>query len=140
MATRYSDLIILLSGGINQRRMYFDDHPKVKAVCHDCDLALLKVDDPSFMRGIEPAEVARRLSRLLRRYALTRFPRREVAGLAGDDWLRFLDAHGGDNSFTQGSGRVLQDIPYRPGADTTTLAELAALVRNWIVHNAKEKT
>lgn len=90
--------------------------------------------------GIEPAESARRLSRLLRRYALTRFPRREVAGLAGDDWLRFLDAHGGDTAFTQGSGRVLQDIPYRPGGDTSTLAELAALVRNWIVHNAEEKT
>jgi putative nucleotidyltransferase with HDIG domain len=31
----FSDLIILLASGINQRRMYFDDHPKVKAVCHD---------------------------------------------------------------------------------------------------------
>lgn len=30
---------------------------RVKAVCHDCDLALLKVDDPNFMKGIEPAEV-----------------------------------------------------------------------------------
>jgi putative nucleotidyltransferase with HDIG domain len=31
----FSDLIILLASGINQRRMYFDDHPKVKAVCRD---------------------------------------------------------------------------------------------------------
>jgi HD-GYP domain-containing protein (c-di-GMP phosphodiesterase class II) len=31
----FSDLIILLASGINQRRMYFDDHPKVKAVCQD---------------------------------------------------------------------------------------------------------
>ena len=30
MATNFSDLIILLSGGINQRRMYFDTHPKVQ--------------------------------------------------------------------------------------------------------------
>ena len=29
MDNAYSDLIILLSAGINQRRMYFDDHPKV---------------------------------------------------------------------------------------------------------------
>jgi putative nucleotidyltransferase with HDIG domain len=28
---RFSDLIILLSGGINQRRLYFDSHPKVKS-------------------------------------------------------------------------------------------------------------
>jgi putative nucleotidyltransferase with HDIG domain len=31
----FSDLIILLASGINQRRMYFDDHPKVTALCHE---------------------------------------------------------------------------------------------------------
>jgi len=31
----FSDLIILLASGINQRRMYFDDHPKVQAVSHE---------------------------------------------------------------------------------------------------------
>jgi putative nucleotidyltransferase with HDIG domain len=31
----FSDLIILLASGINQRRMYFDDHPKVRVVSHD---------------------------------------------------------------------------------------------------------
>ncbi|MEN8006226.1 MAG: HD-GYP domain-containing protein [Candidatus Krumholzibacteriota bacterium] len=35
MERQFSDLIILLAGGINQRRMYFDDHPKVQAVCHE---------------------------------------------------------------------------------------------------------
>jgi len=35
VATRYSDLIILLSGGINQRRMYFDSHPKVQSLGRD---------------------------------------------------------------------------------------------------------
>ncbi len=35
MERQFSDLIILLASGINQRRMYFDDHPKVKAVCQD---------------------------------------------------------------------------------------------------------
>ena len=35
MATRYSDLIILLSGGINQRRMYFDSHPRVQSLGRD---------------------------------------------------------------------------------------------------------
>jgi putative nucleotidyltransferase with HDIG domain len=29
--SRFSDLIILLSGGINHRRLYFDSHPKVKS-------------------------------------------------------------------------------------------------------------
>ena len=35
MENNFSDLIILLASGINQRRMYFDDHPKVQAVSHD---------------------------------------------------------------------------------------------------------
>jgi len=30
--SKFSDLIILLSGGINQRRLYFDSHPKVKSL------------------------------------------------------------------------------------------------------------
>jgi len=29
---RFSDLIILLSTGINQRKMYFDSHPKVQSL------------------------------------------------------------------------------------------------------------
>ncbi len=35
MENAFSDLIILLSGGINQRRLYFDDHPKVKTLGED---------------------------------------------------------------------------------------------------------
>lgn len=30
---------------------------RVKAVCHDCDLALLTIEDPQFMKGISPAEI-----------------------------------------------------------------------------------
>ena len=32
MEQRFSDLIILLSSGINQRRMYFDNHPNVQSI------------------------------------------------------------------------------------------------------------
>ena len=35
MTTTFSDLIILLSSGINQRRLYFDAHPKVKTLGRD---------------------------------------------------------------------------------------------------------
>jgi len=90
--------------------------------------------------GLDPAEFARRLSRLLRRYALARFPRREVAGLAGEDWLRFLDAHGGDQAFTRGPGRLLREAPYRPAGDAPALTELAALARSWMLHNAEAGT
>jgi putative nucleotidyltransferase with HDIG domain len=35
MQQQFSDLIVLLSSGINQRRMYFDDHPKVQAISRE---------------------------------------------------------------------------------------------------------
>ncbi len=35
MEQRFSDLIILLASGINQRRMYFDNHPKVQSISRE---------------------------------------------------------------------------------------------------------
>ncbi|MGD9548158.1 MAG: HD-GYP domain-containing protein [Candidatus Krumholzibacteriia bacterium] len=43
MEQRFSDLIILLASGINQRRMYFDDHPKVRAFASDFSLQLARL-------------------------------------------------------------------------------------------------
>jgi hypothetical protein len=88
----------------------------------------------------DPAALARQLSRLLRRFALTRYPRHEVAGLSGDDWLRFLDAHGGGKAFTEGAGRLLKEAPYRPAGDSSAFRELAALARSWVLHNAAART
>ena len=42
------------------------------------------------------AAVARAIQNLLRRYALTVFERRAVAGLTGEAWLQFLSAAGGE--------------------------------------------
>jgi hypothetical protein len=73
------------------------------------------------------------LSRLLRRLALARYPRAQVAGLTGDDWLAFLDATGGDGEFSQGVGRVLVESAYRPADETAFDPErLAALVGRWV--------
>lgn len=83
---------------------------------------------------------ARGLSRLLRRYALTRYPRRAVAGLSGEAWLAFLDAHGGAGRFQAGPGRDLLVAPYRPGGGQAmggelAVGELADLVEDWIQRN-----
>ena len=82
-------------------------------------------DSAAFIRG---------LSRLLRRYALAAFPGETAAALTGEDWLAFLDAHGGDGRFRDGPGRQLVEAPYRPAADVAA-DELADLVRDWIRRN-----
>ncbi|MTW22202.1 DUF4381 domain-containing protein [Allochromatium palmeri] len=73
------------------------------------------------------------LSRLLRRLALARYPRVQVAGLTGEDWLTFLDATGGDGEFSDGVGRVLVESAYRSADESAFDSEqLAALAGRWI--------
>lgn len=58
------------------------------------------------------------VSVLLRRLALVRYPRHQVAGLAGSKWLDFLDRTGGGGGFSQGPGRSLTEVPYRPSGSS----------------------
>ena len=62
----------------------------------------------------DSAHFTRQLSKLLRRFALAVFPRHQVAALTGEDWLRFLDTHGGNGRFCDGPGRQLLD-QHHPG-------------------------
>lgn len=75
------------------------------------------------------------LSALLRRVALRRYDRARVAPLSGIDWLRFLDATGGEGAFEHGAGRALADGAYRPETDPVARDELLDLARRWILHN-----
>jgi len=43
----------------------------------------------------DDAELASRLQRLVRRFAVARFGRETVAGLSGERWVAFVVAHGG---------------------------------------------
>jgi hypothetical protein len=74
------------------------------------------------------------VSALLKRAALSRFPRAEVAGLTGADWLAFLDRTGGAGAFARGPGRVLADGAYAPRQDCDADA-LIGLARRWLRKN-----
>lgn len=77
------------------------------------------------------------LQTLLKRVALTRFPRDDVAGLTGEAWVQFLDRSSGSHDFSMGVAEVLIDGNYRQ--DTSFDAEaLQSAARQWInTHDPK---
>ena len=80
-------------------------------------------------------EFLAQLSILLRRIALRRYSREQVASLTGSDWLRFLDTTGGDGEFEHGVGRILETGPYLPHVRELPTGELLAVARRWVQKN-----
>ena len=75
--------------------------------------------------GDEPVALAE----ILRRTALSAYPRSEVASLSGDAWLSFLDRTGGGSAFHDGPGRVLAAAPYKRSESVPGLGQVVA---DWI--------
>ena len=71
------------------------------------------------------------ISILLKRVALAYFPRKDVAGLVGDDWIEFLARTSYDPSFSKEIASVLLTAPYEKNANTDA-KELLILVEKWI--------
>jgi hypothetical protein len=83
------------------------------------------------------------VNEILKRTALTAWPRPEVASLAGESWLAFLDATADGQDVRSGPGRVLADQVYAPcglpaGEDERTV--FFATVRRWIQHHRSDAT
>ena len=83
-------------------------------------------------------QLTAQLSVLLRRLALSLYPRRQVAALTGTEWLRFLDMSltpdGNDKALSEGVGRVLIEAPYNPNSQVDGIA-LINLIQRWITGN-----
>jgi hypothetical protein len=116
-------LVLVLRRRARRRRM-----PASLAVN---ELDLLRA---GYRRDGDACAYVRGLSELLRRFALARFPGESPAGLAGEDWLRFLAAKDGGDSFSAGIGRRLLDAPYRP-QPALDPDLLAAAAERWIRRN-----
>lgn len=76
------------------------------------------------------------INELLKRVALSRFPREEVAQLSGESWVAFLDTRVKTQDFSMGAGQVLMDGPYTAAPKTPTdITELQRITRHWIQHH-----
>ena len=94
-------------------------------------LAALRED---LAAGREAGRIVAESATLLRRAALGRFPREQVAGLSGRAWLEFLARHGGGPEFTRGVGEQLLTAPYAARAESDPEG-LLRLCEQWIREN-----
>lgn len=90
-------------------------------------LSRLRKIEQAYTEHGDVARLAAELSVLLRRALITAGPRRESAGLTGEEWLAYLDRGLEGRPFTQGPGRCLADAPYRP-AEQAEVSDAIALL------------
>ena len=72
---------------------------------------------------------------ILRRAALSGFPRARVASLSGADWLAFLDRTFPGTGFANGPGKVFATAPFRASPPDP---DAAALARTWVKRHRAE--
>lgn len=89
-------------------------------------------------QALDDTQLSIHLNRLLRRVALSCFPRDQVASLSGEAWLRFLDAQTRQGGFLEGPGAVLGTAPYAAHSELDRQA-LLRLVRRWIGQACKRR-
>lgn len=85
--------------------------------------------------GQDPALCAQQISTIMRRFAMTISDEpNTVAGLAGENWLLFLDESWENEEFTHGEGRLLLSAPYRNEGrvDQARCLKLGVLCMSWI--------
>lgn len=85
----------------------------------------------------QPESFLRELPELVKRTALSVWPREKVASLTGSEWLFFLDQTGSTNLFTKGDGRLLSELGYAKKQKLSHLsneqiASLLNITEKWI--------
>ena len=109
----------------------------IAAIIYSIKLAIVRYSRHSIVQqidkiaGLQPPQAIAELSILMRRVAITRYPRSAVAGLTGQAWLEFLDQSGNTNQFTQGVGRMLTIAPYSANKQFD-LDSLREVCREWV--------
>lgn len=78
--------------------------------------------------GVEAAQ----LSALLKRAALARWPRTEVAALSGAAWLAFLDRTGRMSAFVAGPGQSIEAMAFGAEVPASDVDAARSAARTWL--------
>ena len=117
-------VLLAIRFGVPRARRYWQSRRMLRAL--ERQLEVIPLGDT----GREQVQVLGHLSRLVRQYAISRFGRRHVGALSGNDWLAFLDRTSGTAEFTRGAGRLLAEGPYRPAAENLDRDQVASVRRS----------
>ena len=87
------------------------------------------------------------VSELLRRAAISSYPRSDCASLTGNDWLKWLDQPLSKDklNFTDGSGYLLTEFIYSKSAKADDINQLLSVSQRWLktlpaVNSATQQT
>ena len=100
-----------------------------RAALQECDDIEREITSKSDYRT-----AAIRIATLLKRTALSVFPRAEVAPLSGDAWILFLESKASEASFSIASSQLLIEASFRenPPDNQRDVAQLLDEARRWI--------
>lgn len=79
-----------------------------------------------------PEQILAELATLIRRVAISIFPREDVAGLTGKAWLKFLDETMGEPRFSEQAGSLLTNVRYRKENQQIDVEPLIILCEDWL--------
>ena len=102
----------------------------IRGLRNDALAELARIQN-EFQRDGDVTRLTAQLSILLRRTAVARNDRTDVAGLSGEAWLRYLDETSQGQAFSLGPGQALVTAPYQAHVDVNPHA-LVEAVSVWI--------
>lgn len=123
-------LLLVMALMMALRRSYVQGLPKRQA------LRLLQQYEQEHKLGKKDALICARVSELLKRVALAYFPRQQVAGLKGEQWIAFLNQTAKNVDFHKVYVELVE-MPYYGGENNRDLSLLFQMSREWIRQRRK---
>lgn len=83
-----------------------------------------------------------KLAQLVRRTAITAYPKSNAATLFGEVWLQFLDQTATGDNFCRGAGKLLATLPYQDLSNKSKLDlnPLHTCVASWVQTHRRSKS
>ena len=95
-----------------------------------------------YQNNADTEKYVAKLAQLMRRTAITAYPKSNAATLFGEEWLQFLDQTAAGENFCRGAGKQLASLPYENLSNKSTLelSPLHTCVATWVQTHRRSKS